>query len=77
MLYYGHTRRRRNIRVICESEDVFLEELPQLPPQRQIDFEIELISRSQPISKELYRMALTELKELKIQLEGLLQKVFF
>ena len=65
-----------NIPVVCEFPDVFLEELPGLPPQREIDFKIELIPGAQPISKVPYRMAPTELKELKTQLDELLQKGF-
>ena len=62
-----------NIPVIYEFEDVFPEELPGLPPQRKIDFGIELIPDAQPISKASYCMAPTELKELKLQLDELLQ----
>ena len=58
-----------NIPVICEFEDVFPEDLPGLPPQRKIAFGIELILAAQPISEALYQMALTELKELKIQVD--------
>jgi len=54
----------------------FPEELPGLPPPREIDFEIELVPGAQPISKTPYRMAPTELKELKTQLDELLQKGF-
>ena len=61
-----------NIPLVCEFEDVFLEELPRLPPQREIDFGIKLIPGAQPISKAPYRMTLTELKELNIQLDELL-----
>ena len=61
-----------NIPVVCEFEDVFPKELPGLPPQREIDFWIELTPSAQPISKVLYCMAPTELKELKIQLDELL-----
>jgi len=61
---------------VCELRDVFLEELPGLPPQREIDFEIELIPLCKPISKAPYQMIPTELKELKIQLKDLLQKGF-
>ena len=51
---------------MCEFKDVFHEELPGFPSQREIDFEIKLIPGSQPISKAPYCMALIELKELKI-----------
>jgi len=58
--------------VVYEFEDVFPEELPGLPLQREIDFGIELIPGAQPISKIPHRITLTELKELKIQLDKLL-----
>ena len=45
-------------------------------PAKEIDFGIELIPDAQPISKAPYRMAQTELKELKLQLDELLQNCF-
>lgn len=63
-----------NIPVVCEFGDVFPEELPGLPPQREIDFRIELIPGAQPISKAPCHLAPIELKELKIQLDEVLQK---
>ena len=65
-----------NVPIVCEFKDAFLKELPGLPPQRKIDFEIKFIPGFQPISKAPYRMAPTEFKELKIQLVDLLQKGF-
>ena len=55
-------------RVVCEHEDVFSDELSGLPPQRDIGFTIELHPGISPISMTLHRMALIELKELKVQL---------
>ena len=46
--------------VICRFLDVFLEELLGLPPDREIEFEIELLPRTVPISKAPYRMAPVE-----------------
>jgi len=63
-----------NIHVVCKFPDVFPEELPGLPSQREIDFEIKLILGVQLISKAPYRIAPMELKELKTQLDNLLQK---
>ena len=51
--------------VVCRFPYVFLEELLGLPLDREIEFEIELLPGTVPISKVPYRMALTELKELK------------
>ena len=53
-------------RVVCEYEDVFPDELPGLPPQRDIDFGIELHSSTSSISMTLHRMALVELQELRV-----------
>ena len=55
--------RVENIPVVCEFPNVFLEALPGLPPQQEIDFEIELIPGVQPISKAPYQMAPKELKD--------------
>ena len=57
-----------DIPVVREFPDVFPEELSGFPPVREIDFSIELLPRTMPISQSPYRMAPTELKELKTQL---------
>ena len=54
--------------------DVFPEEIPGLPPQREIDFSIEIVPGSAPVSKIPYHMSILELTELKIQLQALLDK---
>ncbi|KAL5567777.1 hypothetical protein UlMin_024352 [Ulmus minor] len=64
------------IAVVREFPDVFPEELPGIPPEREISFEIELLPGSAPVSKAPYRMAPAELKELQIQLQELLDKGF-
>ena len=58
--------------VLSEFKDVFPEELPQLPPERELDFTIELKPGAEPISKTPYRMTTPELRELQIQLKELL-----
>ena len=47
--------------VVCEYEDVFPDELPGLPPLRDVDFYIELHPGTSPISMNPFRMALVEL----------------
>nr|CAD1829251.1 unnamed protein product [Ananas comosus var. bracteatus] len=64
------------IRVACEFPNVFPAELPGLPPDRKVEFVIDLIPGAAPISKAPYRIAPTELKELKAQLQDLLDKGF-
>nr|GFA02910.1 putative reverse transcriptase domain, aspartic peptidase domain protein [Tanacetum cinerariifolium] len=49
--------------VVSEFPDVFPDELPGIPPVREVEFSIELIPRAEPISKAPYRMAPIELKE--------------
>ena len=56
--------------------DVFPDELPGLPPQRVVDFIIELHPDTSPISMTPYRMAPVELKELIVLLQELLDKGF-
>ena len=65
-----------DIPVVKEFPDVFPEELPGLPPTREIEFTIELLPGTAPISQAPYRMAPAELKELKIQLQELVDKGF-
>ena len=63
-------------RVVCEYEDVFPDELPGLPPPRDVDFCIELHPTTSPISMTPHRMALVELQELKVQPYELLDRGF-
>ncbi|WVZ97932.1 hypothetical protein U9M48_043432 [Paspalum notatum var. saurae] len=64
------------IPVACEYPDVFPEELPGLPPDRDVEFRIDLVPGTAPVSKRPYRMAPDELKELKTQLQEQLDKGF-
>ncbi|WVZ70697.1 hypothetical protein U9M48_019340, partial [Paspalum notatum var. saurae] len=61
---------------VHDFPNVFPEELPGLPPDRDVEFRIELVLGTAPISKRLYRMAPDELKELKTQLQEQLDKGF-
>ena len=62
--------------VVCEFPDVFPEELPGLPPDREIEFCIDVVPITGPISMPPYRMAPAELKELNEQLKELSDKGF-
>ncbi|KAL0536321.1 hypothetical protein IC582_025265 [Cucumis melo] len=62
--------------VVREYPDVFPDELPGLPPPREVDFAIDLEPGTAPISRAPYRMAPVELKKLKVQLQELLDKGF-
>ncbi|XP_039136414.1 uncharacterized protein LOC120273778 [Dioscorea cayenensis subsp. rotundata] len=65
-----------DVPIVQEFEDVFPEELPGLPPDREFEFAIDLLPGIAPISIPPYRMAPTELKELKVQLQDLVDKGF-
>ncbi|XP_031248922.1 uncharacterized protein LOC116106733 [Pistacia vera] len=65
-----------DVPIVQEFEDVFPEDLLGLPPEREVEFCIELALGMAPISKAPYRMALAELQELKKQLQELLDKCF-
>ena len=62
--------------MVCEYVDVFSDDLPEMPPDRKIEFVMELQPCTAPISKRPYRMPLKELAKLKIQLQEFLDKGF-
>jgi hypothetical protein len=57
--------------VVDEFSDVFPDDLPGMPPDRDIEFIIELLPRTAPIAKRPYRMRVDELEELKKQIKEL------
>ena len=61
---------------VCEYEDVFLDELLGLPPNRDVEFTIKFHPGTLSISMTLHRMASVELQELKVQLQELLDMGF-
>ena len=63
-----------DVPVVRDFLDVFPDDLPGLPPEREIDFPIDLVPGTAPISLPPYRMAPAELKELKTQLQELVDK---
>jgi hypothetical protein len=62
------------IRVVLEFPNVFPEDLPSMPPERKVEFAIELEPDTTPISKRAYRVSRPELVELKKQIDELLEK---
>ena len=68
--------RLENIPIVKEFPDVFPDDISGLPPDREVEFTIDLIPGTEPISIPPYRMAPTKLRELKAQLEELLSKGF-
>ncbi|GJT57279.1 putative nucleotidyltransferase, ribonuclease H [Tanacetum coccineum] len=65
-----------DVPIVNEFLDVFPEELPGIPPERQVEFRIDLIPGATPIAKAPYRLAPSEMKELMSQLQELLDKGF-
>jgi len=61
---------------VHEFEDVFPDEVPGLPPNREVKFSIDLVPGTGPVSMAPYCMAPTELVELKKQIEELMEKQF-
>ena len=68
------TPRLEDYQVLQEFKDVFPDEIPRLPPKRDIDFTIELVPGA--VSKTTYRMSTMEMLELKMQLQELLEKKY-
>ena len=66
----------KNVPIVCEFSDVFHDDLSSLPPDRELEFEIELLLGSALVFIPSYKMAPTEFKELKVQLQDLVDKGF-
>ena len=61
---------------MSDFEDIFLEELTELPPPREVDHAIELLPGAQPVARRPYKMSVPEAAELKEQLTQLLEQGF-
>ena len=68
--------RIEDILVVKEYPEVFPEDLPGLPPQRQVEFRIDLVPGVAPVAKAPYQLAPSEMQELSTQLQELLDKGF-
>jgi len=62
--------------IVCEFLEVFPDEIPNVPPEREVEFLIDLVPGTKPVSMAPYRMLASELAELKKQSEDLLDKKF-
>ncbi|GJW59513.1 putative reverse transcriptase domain-containing protein [Tanacetum coccineum] len=69
-------KRLEDVPVIQDFPEVFPDELPGLPPPRQVEFRIDLIPGVAPVARAPYRLAPSEMKELSKQLQELLEKGF-
>jgi hypothetical protein len=63
-----------DIPIVCEFPNVFPDDLSGLPPDHDVEFKIESLSGTAPISRRPYRMPPNELDKLKVQLNELLKK---
>ncbi|GKB94521.1 hypothetical protein Tco_0980658 [Tanacetum coccineum] len=70
-----NTSRRRSD-LVRDFSEVFPEDLPGLPPTRQVEFQIDLVPGAAPVARSSYRLALSEMQELSNQLQELSDKGF-
>jgi hypothetical protein len=71
---HGRKRELASIPIVREFSDVFLEELPGLPPEKEVEVSIDTLPGTSPIAQAPYRMVLTELAELKNTVAGIVRK---
>ncbi|GKA40728.1 putative nucleotidyltransferase, ribonuclease H [Tanacetum coccineum] len=69
-------KRLEDVPIIRDFPDVFSEDLPGLPPTRQVEFQINLVPGTAPVARAPYRLAPSEMKELSEQLQELSDKGF-
>ncbi|GJR63328.1 putative reverse transcriptase domain-containing protein [Tanacetum coccineum] len=69
-------KRLEDVPIVQDFPDVFLEDLPGLPPTRQVEFQIDLVPGAAPVARAPYRLAPSEMKELSEQLKELSDKGF-
>ncbi|GJZ50655.1 reverse transcriptase domain-containing protein, partial [Tanacetum coccineum] len=68
-------RHLEDVPIICEFPDVFPEDLPGLPPSRQVEFVIELVPGAAPVAHAPYRLTPSEMKELARQIDDLFDQL--
>ncbi|KAI3720372.1 hypothetical protein L6452_21288 [Arctium lappa] len=69
-------KKLEEVEVVCDYPDIFLDNLPGLPQERQVEFHIDLIPGAAPIARAPYRLAPTEMQEMMTQLQELIEKGF-
>ncbi|GJV12057.1 putative reverse transcriptase domain-containing protein [Tanacetum coccineum] len=69
-------KRLEDVLTVRDFPKVFLEDLPGLPPTRQVEFQIDLVPGAAPVARASYRLASSELQELSTQLQELSDKEF-
>ncbi|GJV53827.1 putative reverse transcriptase domain-containing protein [Tanacetum coccineum] len=68
--------RLEDVPIVQDFPEVFLEDLPSIPPTRQVEFQIDLMPGAAPVARAPYQLALSEMKELSDQLKELSDKGF-
>nr|GEW88623.1 putative reverse transcriptase domain-containing protein [Tanacetum cinerariifolium] len=74
--YKSEEKRLEDVPIVRDFLEVFLEDLPGLPPTRQVEFQIDLIPGAAPVARVPYRLAPSEMKKLSDQLQELSDKGF-
>ncbi|GJX13595.1 hypothetical protein Tco_0205353, partial [Tanacetum coccineum] len=69
-------KRLEDVPVIREFPEVFPDDLPGLPPSRQVEFRIDLVPGAAHVARVPYRLASSEMRELSVELQELLEKGF-
>ncbi|GJV37013.1 hypothetical protein Tco_1409490 [Tanacetum coccineum] len=69
-------KRLEDVSIVQDFPEVFPEDLPGLPPTRQVEFQIDLVPGAAPVARAPYRLAPSEMKELSEQLKELSDKGF-
>ena len=64
------------LQVVCDFPEVFPDDIPDVPPEREVEFSIDLVPGTKPISIAPYRMSASKLSKLKKKVEELLEKKF-
>ncbi|KAI3746350.1 hypothetical protein L6452_08780 [Arctium lappa] len=75
-LAYVINAKLEDVKIVREFPYVFPDDLPGLPPDRQLEFRIDLVPGAAPIAKDPYRLAPSEMQEMMAQLQELLEKGF-
>ncbi|GJT48677.1 putative reverse transcriptase domain-containing protein [Tanacetum coccineum] len=69
-------KRLEDVPIICDFPEVFPDNLPGLPPPRQVEFRIDLVPGAAPVARAPYRLTPSKMRELSEQLQELLEKGF-
>ncbi|GKD19854.1 hypothetical protein Tco_1209012 [Tanacetum coccineum] len=69
-------KRLKDVPIVSDFSEVFPEDLPGLPPPRQVEFQIKLVPGARPVARVPYRLSLLEMQELSNQLQELTDKGF-